>query len=58
MLSNKKLEHRYVLSKSKDSIDADALGHTSGSEEPILNDAEKKIPSWGRYSLRLHLGEF
>nr|YP_009748166.1 acetyl-CoA carboxylase subunit beta [Platanthera mandarinorum]QII89846.1 acetyl-CoA carboxylase subunit beta [Platanthera mandarinorum] len=51
MLSNKKLEHRYVLSKSKDSIDADALGHTSGSEEPFLNDAEKKIPSWGSYSL-------
>nr|YP_009688089.1 acetyl-CoA carboxylase carboxyltransferase beta subunit [Platanthera chlorantha]QEE59377.1 acetyl-CoA carboxylase carboxyltransferase beta subunit [Platanthera chlorantha] len=51
LLSNKKLEHRYVLSKSKDSIDADALGHTSGSEEPILNDAEKKIPSWGNYSL-------
>nr|YP_010934269.1 acetyl-CoA carboxylase subunit beta [Pecteilis hawkesiana]WKV24842.1 acetyl-CoA carboxylase subunit beta [Pecteilis hawkesiana] len=51
MLSNKKLEHRYGLSKSKDSIDADALGHTSGSEEPILNDADKKIPSWGSYSL-------
>ncbi|KAH0446368.1 hypothetical protein IEQ34_024813 [Dendrobium chrysotoxum] len=28
----------------------DALGHTSGSEEPILNDAEKKIPSWDSYS--------
>ncbi|KAK8939402.1 hypothetical protein KSP40_PGU002209 [Platanthera guangdongensis] len=51
MLFNKKLEHRYVLSKSKDSIDADALGHTSGSEEPFLNDVEKKIPSWGSYSL-------
>lgn len=51
MLSNKKLEHRYGLSKSKDSIDADAIGHTSGSEEPILNDADKKIPSWGGYSL-------
>nr|YP_009566485.1 acetyl-CoA carboxylase carboxyltransferase beta subunit [Palmorchis pabstii]QBB10074.1 acetyl-CoA carboxylase carboxyltransferase beta subunit [Palmorchis pabstii] len=45
MLSNKKLEHRCGLSDS-----LDALGHTSGSEEPILNDAEKKIPSWGSYS--------
>nr|QXO03694.1 acetyl-CoA carboxylase subunit beta [Goodyera malipoensis] len=44
MLSNKKLEHRYGLSKSMDSLDA--LGHTGGSEEPFLNDAEKKIPSW------------
>nr|YP_010258894.1 acetyl-CoA carboxylase carboxyl transferase subunit [Microtis unifolia]UIX23763.1 acetyl-CoA carboxylase carboxyl transferase subunit [Microtis unifolia] len=49
MLSNKKLEHRCGLSKSKDSLDA--LGHTSGSEEPILNDAEKKIPSWGSYNI-------
>ncbi|KAL0902988.1 hypothetical protein M5K25_028322 [Dendrobium thyrsiflorum] len=48
MLSNKKLEHRCGLSKSMDSLDA--LGHTSGSEEPILNDAEKKIPSWDSYS--------
>nr|YP_010406984.1 acetyl-CoA carboxylase beta subunit [Goodyera henryi]URF19615.1 acetyl-CoA carboxylase beta subunit [Goodyera henryi] len=44
MLSNKKLEHRCGLSKSMDSLDA--LGHTGGSEEPFLNDAEKKIPSW------------
>ncbi|KAK8939401.1 hypothetical protein KSP40_PGU002208 [Platanthera guangdongensis] len=51
MLSNKKLEHRYVLNKSNDSIDVDALGHTSGSEEPFLKDAEKNIPSWGSYSL-------
>nr|YP_009826550.1 acetyl-CoA carboxylase beta subunit [Bulbophyllum exaltatum]QIQ47829.1 acetyl-CoA carboxylase beta subunit [Bulbophyllum exaltatum] len=41
MLSNKKLEHRCGLSKSM----------ASGSEEPILNDAEKKIPSWDSYSL-------
>nr|YP_010389085.1 acetyl-CoA carboxylase carboxyltransferase beta subunit [Cypripedium debile]UPQ44406.1 acetyl-CoA carboxylase carboxyltransferase beta subunit [Cypripedium debile] len=44
ILSNKKLEHRCGLSKSMDSLDA--IGHTSGSEEPILNDAEQNIPSW------------
>nr|QKV48027.1 acetyl-CoA carboxylase carboxyltransferase beta subunit [Tipularia josephi] len=44
MLSNKKLQHRCGLSKLMDSLDA--LGHTSESEETILNDAEKKIPSW------------
>nr|YP_009996533.1 acetyl-CoA carboxylase beta subunit [Oberonioides microtatantha]QNQ66010.1 acetyl-CoA carboxylase beta subunit [Oberonioides microtatantha] len=49
MLSNKKLEHRCGLSKSMDSLDA--LGHTSGSEETILNDTEKKITSWDSYSL-------
>nr|QNT11143.1 acetyl-CoA carboxylase carboxyltransferase beta subunit [Calanthe davidii] len=49
MLSNKKLEHRCGLSKSMDDS-LDALGHTSGSEETILNDAEKKIPSWDSYS--------
>nr|YP_010178427.1 acetyl-CoA carboxylase carboxyltransferase beta subunit [Phragmipedium kovachii]QUV74456.1 acetyl-CoA carboxylase carboxyltransferase beta subunit [Phragmipedium kovachii]WAN80714.1 acetyl-CoA carboxylase beta subunit [Phragmipedium kovachii] len=51
ILSNNKLEHRCGLSKSMDSLDG--IGHTSGSEEPILNDAEKKIPSWsdsGSYS--------
>nr|QXO03436.1 acetyl-CoA carboxylase subunit beta [Goodyera biflora] len=48
MLSNKKLEHRCGLSKSMDSLDA--LGHTGGSEEPFLNDAEKKIPSWNSSS--------
>nr|YP_010403406.1 acetyl-CoA carboxylase beta subunit [Liparis luteola]UQW83097.1 acetyl-CoA carboxylase beta subunit [Liparis luteola] len=48
MLSNKKLEHRCGLSKSMDSLDA--LGHTSGSEETILNDAEKNITSWDSYS--------
>nr|WAS33410.1 acetyl-CoA carboxylase carboxyltransferase beta subunit [Cymbidium wenshanense] len=49
MLSNKKLEHRCGLSKSMDSLDA--LGHTtSGSEETLLNDAEKKIPSRDSYS--------
>nr|YP_009566402.1 acetyl-CoA carboxylase carboxyltransferase beta subunit [Neottia cordata]QBB09991.1 acetyl-CoA carboxylase carboxyltransferase beta subunit [Neottia cordata] len=48
ILFNKKLEHRCGLSKLMDSLDA--LGHTSGSEEPILNDEEKHIPSWGSYS--------
>nr|QYK18555.1 acetyl-CoA carboxylase beta subunit [Myoxanthus exasperatus] len=48
MLSNKKLEHRCRLSKSMNSLDA--LGHTGGSEETILNDAEKKIPSWDNFS--------
>nr|YP_011020337.1 acetyl-CoA carboxylase subunit beta [Phloeophila pelecaniceps]WQH62756.1 acetyl-CoA carboxylase subunit beta [Phloeophila pelecaniceps] len=48
MLSNKKLEHRCRLSKSMNSLDA--LGHTGGSEETILNDAEKKIPSWDNLS--------
>nr|YP_009469995.1 acetyl-CoA carboxylase carboxyltransferase beta subunit [Eulophia zollingeri]AVF91711.1 acetyl-CoA carboxylase carboxyltransferase beta subunit [Eulophia zollingeri] len=48
MLSNNKLEHRCELSKSMDNLDA--FGHTSGSEETILNDAEKKIPSRDSYS--------
>nr|YP_010704521.1 acetyl-CoA carboxylase carboxyl transferase subunit [Danhatchia australis]UKU09018.1 acetyl-CoA carboxylase carboxyl transferase subunit [Danhatchia australis] len=49
MLFNKKLEHRCGLSKSMDSLDA--LGHTGGSEELFLNDAEKKSPSWDSSSL-------
>nr|YP_010471721.1 acetyl-CoA carboxylase subunit beta [Nervilia aragoana]UVG41078.1 acetyl-CoA carboxylase subunit beta [Nervilia aragoana] len=48
MLSNKKLEPRCGLSKSMDSLDA--LGHTSVSEEPILNDVEKNLPSRVSYS--------
>nr|YP_010725222.1 acetyl-CoA carboxylase subunit beta [Zephyra violiflora]WDW32435.1 acetyl-CoA carboxylase subunit beta [Zephyra violiflora] len=51
MLSNEKLEHRCGLSKSMDSLDG--IGHTSGSEEPILKDTEKNISSWsdsGSYS--------
>lgn len=53
MLSNEKLEPRCGLSKSMDSLDA--IGHTSGSEDPIINDREKNIPSWsnsGNYSFR------
>nr|QNO36143.1 acetyl-CoA carboxylase carboxyltransferase beta subunit [Narcissus tazetta subsp. chinensis]QTT60586.1 acetyl-CoA carboxylase carboxyltransferase beta subunit [Narcissus tazetta subsp. chinensis] len=51
MLSKGKLEHKCGLSKSINSLNA--LGHTGGSEEPILNDREKNIPSWndsGSYS--------
>ncbi|YP_003433984.1 acetyl-CoA carboxylase carboxyltransferase beta subunit (chloroplast) [Typha latifolia] len=44
MFSNEKLEHRCGLSKSMESLDS--IGHTSGSEEPILNDTKKKIPGW------------
>nr|YP_009526982.1 acetyl-CoA carboxylase carboxyltransferase beta subunit [Croomia heterosepala]AYA53936.1 acetyl-CoA carboxylase carboxyltransferase beta subunit [Croomia heterosepala] len=47
MLSNEKLKHGCGLSKSMDSLDA--IGHTSGSEDPIINDREKNIPS-GRNS--------
>nr|QUM11679.1 acetyl-CoA carboxylase subunit [Clivia robusta] len=44
MLSKGKLEHKCGLSKSINSLNA--LGHTGGSEEPILNDTGKNIPSW------------
>nr|YP_009347796.1 acetyl-CoA carboxylase beta subunit [Cardiocrinum giganteum]APW82047.1 acetyl-CoA carboxylase beta subunit [Cardiocrinum giganteum]WOV66648.1 acetyl-CoA carboxylase beta subunit [Cardiocrinum cathayanum] len=44
MLFNKKLEHRCGLSKSMDN--SDVIGNTSGSEEPIINDKGKNIPSW------------
>nr|WKF49915.1 acetyl-CoA carboxylase carboxyltransferase beta [Iris boissieri] len=51
MLSNEKFEHSCGLSKSRGSLNA--IGHTSGSEEPIRNDTGKNIPSWsggGSYS--------
>nr|YP_010724276.1 acetyl-CoA carboxylase subunit beta [Moraea spathulata]WDW31403.1 acetyl-CoA carboxylase subunit beta [Moraea spathulata] len=44
MLSNEKFERRCGLSKSMGSLNA--IGHTSGNEEPILNDTGKNIPSW------------
>nr|YP_009689432.1 acetyl-CoA carboxylase carboxyl transferase beta [Ypsilandra yunnanensis]QEL51942.1 acetyl-CoA carboxylase carboxyl transferase beta [Ypsilandra yunnanensis] len=44
MLFNEKLEHKCGLSKSTDS--SDAIEHSSGSEEPIINDTGKNIPSW------------
>nr|YP_011035746.1 acetyl-CoA carboxylase beta subunit [Stromanthe sanguinea]WRI60058.1 acetyl-CoA carboxylase beta subunit [Stromanthe sanguinea] len=42
--SNEKLEHRCGLTKSMDSLDG--IGHTSRSEQPILNDTEKRVSSW------------
>nr|AGQ55684.1 acetyl-CoA carboxylase carboxyltransferase beta subunit [Alstroemeria aurea] len=44
-LFNEKLEHRCGLSKSMDS--SDAIGHTSGSDESVLNGTGKDIPNWG-----------
>ncbi|YP_009092312.1 acetyl-CoA carboxylase carboxyltransferase beta subunit (chloroplast) [Macadamia integrifolia] len=44
ILSNKELEHRCGLSKSMDRLGA--IGNTSGSEDPVLNDIDKNIPSW------------
>nr|YP_009516351.1 Acetyl-CoA carboxylase carboxyltransferase beta subunit [Philydrum lanuginosum]AYD91209.1 Acetyl-CoA carboxylase carboxyltransferase beta subunit [Philydrum lanuginosum] len=48
MLSNFSLELRCGLSKSMDSLDG--IGHTSRSEDPILNDRKKRIPSWNHSS--------
>nr|QXY00185.1 acetyl-CoA carboxylase subunit beta [Nothoscordum bivalve] len=53
MLSKEKVEHKCGRNKSMDSLNA--VGHTGGSEEPILNDTEKNISSWsdsGRDSFR------
>nr|YP_010160924.1 acetyl-CoA carboxylase carboxyltransferase beta subunit [Acanthochlamys bracteata]QRH18431.1 acetyl-CoA carboxylase carboxyltransferase beta subunit [Acanthochlamys bracteata]QZR91719.1 acetyl-CoA carboxylase carboxyltransferase beta subunit [Acanthochlamys bracteata]UQU69430.1 acetyl-CoA carboxylase carboxyltransferase beta subunit [Acanthochlamys bracteata] len=44
MLSKEKLENKCGLSKSMDSLDA--MGHTNGSEDPIINDTGKNIPNW------------
>ncbi|XP_043696850.1 acetyl-coenzyme A carboxylase carboxyl transferase subunit beta, chloroplastic [Telopea speciosissima] len=44
ILSNKELEHRCGLSKSMDRLGA--IGNTSGSEDPVLNDIDKNIHSW------------
>nr|YP_010724706.1 acetyl-CoA carboxylase subunit beta [Tigridia pavonia]WDW31919.1 acetyl-CoA carboxylase subunit beta [Tigridia pavonia] len=43
MFSNEKFEHRCGLSKSMGSLNA--IGHSSGNEEPILNDTENHIHS-------------
>nr|YP_009737487.1 acetyl-CoA carboxylase carboxyl transferase beta [Paris tetraphylla]QHV41157.1 acetyl-CoA carboxylase carboxyl transferase beta [Paris tetraphylla] len=48
MLFNEKLEHRCGLSKSMYS--SDAIGHTSGNEEPIKTDTGKNIPHWSNSS--------
>nr|QWC54336.1 acetyl-CoA carboxylase beta subunit [Euptelea pleiosperma] len=45
MLSNGELEHRCRLSKSMDSLGP--IGNTSGSEDPVINDMDKNIHSWG-----------
>nr|YP_009863318.1 acetyl-CoA carboxylase carboxyltransferase beta subunit [Zingiber zerumbet]QKD77342.1 acetyl-CoA carboxylase carboxyltransferase beta subunit [Zingiber zerumbet] len=42
LFSNEKVEHRCGPSKSIDSVDS--IGHTDRSEQPILNDMEKKVP--------------
>nr|YP_010758244.1 acetyl-CoA carboxylase beta subunit [Platanus orientalis]QWK41105.1 acetyl-CoA carboxylase beta subunit [Platanus x hispanica]WEW63607.1 acetyl-CoA carboxylase beta subunit [Platanus orientalis] len=44
MLSNEELEHRCGLSKSMDSLGA--IGNSSGSEDPVINDTDKNIHSW------------
>nr|ATL22893.1 acetyl-CoA carboxylase carboxyltransferase beta subunit [Eusideroxylon zwageri] len=49
MLSNEELEHRCGLGKSMDSLGR-PIGNTSGSEDPILNDTDKNIHSWGENS--------
>nr|UZC33090.1 acetyl-CoA carboxylase subunit beta [Tofieldia yoshiiana var. kanwonensis] len=43
MLSNEKLEHKCGLSKSMDSLGP--IGHTDGSEDSVINDTDKNIPS-------------
>nr|YP_009859999.1 acetyl-CoA carboxylase subunit beta [Oxalis corymbosa]QKK36583.1 acetyl-CoA carboxylase subunit beta [Oxalis corymbosa] len=45
MLSNGELEYKCGLSKSSDSLGPSE--HTGISEDPILNDMDKNIPSWG-----------
>nr|YP_009864757.1 acetyl-CoA carboxylase carboxyl transferase beta [Uvularia grandiflora]QKE32752.1 acetyl-CoA carboxylase carboxyl transferase beta [Uvularia grandiflora] len=44
MLFNKKLEHRCGLSKSMGI--SDAIGHTSGSDESVLNDTGENTTNW------------
>ena len=44
MLSNEEFFHRCGLSKSMDSLGA--IGNTSGSEDPVINDKDKNIHSW------------
>nr|YP_010690599.1 acetyl-CoA carboxylase subunit beta [Cartonema parviflorum]WBU14309.1 acetyl-CoA carboxylase subunit beta [Cartonema parviflorum] len=44
ILSNDKLEHRCVLSKSMESFDA--IGHTNRRKEPIRNDTKKRVRGW------------
>nr|QBB68393.1 acetyl co-A carboxylase [Geocaulon lividum] len=46
MLSKDEFEHGCGLSKSMGSL-MGSLGHTSGSEDSILNDTDKNINNWG-----------
>nr|YP_010698009.1 acetyl-CoA carboxylase carboxyltransferase beta subunit [Rhodoleia parvipetala]WCF76970.1 acetyl-CoA carboxylase carboxyltransferase beta subunit [Rhodoleia parvipetala] len=45
MLFNEELEYRCGLSKSMDSLGP--IENTSGSEDPVTTDTDKKIPRWG-----------
>lgn len=42
-----KLQHKCGPSKSMDTVDS--IGHTNRSEQPILNDMERKVLSWKSY---------
>nr|YP_010632942.1 acetyl-CoA carboxylase beta subunit [Syngonium podophyllum]WBP64778.1 acetyl-CoA carboxylase beta subunit [Syngonium podophyllum] len=44
MFSNEELEHKYRLSKSIDSLGP--IRYSSGSEDPAINDMDKKVSSW------------
>lgn len=44
MFHNKQLEHGCELKKSMCSFGP--IGHTNENEDPVLNDTDKKIPSW------------
>nr|QHB79370.1 acetyl-CoA carboxylase carboxyltransferase beta subunit [Spirodela polyrhiza] len=44
MFSNEKLEHKYRLSRSMDSLGP--IRYTSGSEDPVLNAMDKNVSSW------------
>nr|YP_009428804.1 acetyl-CoA carboxylase beta subunit [Decaisnea insignis]ARX79331.1 acetyl-CoA carboxylase beta subunit [Decaisnea insignis] len=45
MLSNEELEHRCGLSKSMDS--RGPIGNIGGSDNPVINNIDKNIHSWG-----------
>nr|YP_010710383.1 acetyl-CoA carboxylase beta subunit [Arisaema prazeri]WCS92139.1 acetyl-CoA carboxylase beta subunit [Arisaema prazeri] len=44
MFFNEELEHKYRLSKSMDSLGP--IRYSSGSEDPVINDMNKNVPSW------------
>nr|QUS62649.1 acetyl-CoA carboxylase beta subunit [Alocasia fornicata] len=45
MFFNEELEHKYRLSKSMDSLGP--IRYSSGSEDPVINDMDKNVSSWG-----------